>query len=201
LLRGHYSASSLLWTPPTPSRLPPISRCFRLYGFLLRRFLHGTRRVSPVARYVLAIVLSLKPRQNANRRVSQVASVHAAFALPARARLLGQRFRGHFCVHFRYGPMTRSPSLQMALSINSRGLVSLRSAIQATRLLTITSVGLFPTEHTSLYWTCTGTRCFSSSSQFRTMLIFCGAPAADASLTDSGFIIRNRLPSGLRSHI
>jgi len=101
-------------------------------------------------------VLPLVPRQNANRRVSQVATVHAAFVLPVRARLLGLRFRGHFCVHFRYGPMTRSPSLQMALSINSRVSVSLRSAIQATRLLTITSVGLFPTEHTSLYWTCTG---------------------------------------------
>jgi hypothetical protein len=31
---------------------------------LLRRFLHGTRRVSPVAWHVIAIVLSLKPHQN-----------------------------------------------------------------------------------------------------------------------------------------
>ena len=31
-LRGHYSASSLLWTRPTPSRLRPISRFRRLYG-------------------------------------------------------------------------------------------------------------------------------------------------------------------------
>jgi hypothetical protein len=62
----------------------------------------------------------------------------------------GMRFRGHLCVHFRYGPMTRSPSLKMALSIDSRVSVSLHSAIQATRLLAITSVGLSPTEHTSL---------------------------------------------------
>jgi hypothetical protein len=43
----------------------------------------------------------------------------------------------------------------------------------------------------------TGTRCFSSSSQFRTMFIFCGPPPADAA--DTSFIIRNRLPSWLNS--
>src|ERR1700730_4864158 len=48
-LHGHYPASPLLLTLPPPSRHPPTSRCRRLYGFLLRRFLHGTRRASPVA--------------------------------------------------------------------------------------------------------------------------------------------------------
>src|SRR5512136_2025303 len=43
--------------------------------------------------------------------------------------------------------------LTMALSIGIRVSVSLRSAIQATRLLTLTSVGLSPTEHTNLNWT------------------------------------------------
>ncbi len=38
--------------------------------------------------------------------------------------------------------MARSPSLEMALSINSRVSVSLRSAIQATRLLTIACVNV-----------------------------------------------------------
>ena len=90
--------------------------------------------------------------------------------------------------------------LKMALSINSRVSVSLRSAIQATRLLTITSEGLFPTEHTSLYWTCSGTRCFSSSNQFTTMLILRGTSAAGAFSVDcAGFIITKRLPSGLIS--
>ena len=32
-LHGHYSASSLIQTRPNPSRLPPTSRCHRLYGF------------------------------------------------------------------------------------------------------------------------------------------------------------------------
>ena len=33
LLHRHYPASSLLWAPPTPSRLPPISWVLQLYGF------------------------------------------------------------------------------------------------------------------------------------------------------------------------
>ena len=43
--------------------------------------------------------------------------------------------------------------LTMALSIGFGDSVSLHSAIQATRLLTVTSVGLAPTEHTSFCWT------------------------------------------------
>jgi hypothetical protein len=43
--------------------------------------------------------------------------------------------------------------LKMALSIGFRNSVSLLSAIQATRLLTFASVGLSPTEHSSLSWT------------------------------------------------
>ena len=43
--------------------------------------------------------------------------------------------------------------LKMALSIGCGDSVSLHSAIQATRLLTVTSVGLPPTEHTSFSWT------------------------------------------------
>jgi hypothetical protein len=41
--------------------------------------------------------------------------------------------------------------LKMALSIGIRNSISLLSAIQATRPLTITLVGLSPTEHTSLF--------------------------------------------------
>ena len=43
--------------------------------------------------------------------------------------------------------------LKMALSIGFRDSVSLLFAIQATRLLTLASVGLSPTEHSSLSWT------------------------------------------------
>jgi hypothetical protein len=43
--------------------------------------------------------------------------------------------------------------LKMALSIGFGNSVSLLFAIQATRLLTFASVGLSPTEHSSLSWT------------------------------------------------
>ena len=59
-LRGHYSASSLLPTHPTPSRLRPafpVSPVIR--PTLLRRFRSGTRRVSPVAQRVLATMPSI----------------------------------------------------------------------------------------------------------------------------------------------
>jgi hypothetical protein len=42
--------------------------------------------------------------------------------------------------------------LKMALSIGFRDSIPLLSAIQATRLLTFTSVGLSPTERASLSW-------------------------------------------------
>ena len=43
--------------------------------------------------------------------------------------------------------------LKMALSIGSRSSVSFPPAIQATGFLTLTPVGLSPTEHASLCWT------------------------------------------------
>ena len=41
------------------------------------------------------------------RRYSQFATIHAAFTLQLRARPPEKHFRGHLCVHFRYGPMAR----------------------------------------------------------------------------------------------
>src|SRR5579864_4651998 len=69
-LHGHYPASPLLLAPPPPSRRPPISWWSQLYGLLLRGFLQGTRRVSPVAPCVLVIVLSLSPRQSVSSHQS-----------------------------------------------------------------------------------------------------------------------------------
>ena len=61
-------------------------------------------------------------------------------------------FRGHLCVHFRYGPMTRSLPRE-TLSTGFRMLVSRHPAIQATGRLTLTPAGLSPAEHASLHWT------------------------------------------------
>ena len=65
LLPGCYSGSSLIRTLPPPSRLSvhfPLSTVIE--PTLLQRFLPGTRRASPVARYALVTVLSLPPRRS-----------------------------------------------------------------------------------------------------------------------------------------
>ena len=46
----------------------------------------------------------------ASRRISQLATIHVAFTLACGVRPLGLGSRGNLCVHFRYGPMTCSPS-------------------------------------------------------------------------------------------
>jgi hypothetical protein len=65
LLPGRYSGSLLLRTLPPPSRLSVHFPLFTVIEpTLLQKFLPGTRRASPVARYVLVTVLSLPPRRS-----------------------------------------------------------------------------------------------------------------------------------------
>ena len=65
LLLGRYPGSSLIRTHPPPSRLSIYFPLFTVIkSTLLQGFLPGTRRASPVARYVLATVLSLPPRRS-----------------------------------------------------------------------------------------------------------------------------------------
>lgn len=154
LLPGHYPSSSLIRTHPPPSRL---SIHFPLFTVieptLLQRFLSGTSRASPVARHVLVTLLSLPPRQSEW-------PYQSVFGYPCCLRLTvagsasgASHFRGHLCVHFRYGPVTRSHPLRIALSMGFRYSVSLLPAIQATEFLILTLAGLTPAEHTSLSWT------------------------------------------------
>src|SRR5437667_12089736 len=59
-LQWRYPPSALPRAPPPPSRLPPLSQNVVVIGrTLLHHFRSGTRRASPVARRVLAIVPSL----------------------------------------------------------------------------------------------------------------------------------------------
>src|SRR5450755_1710468 len=53
-----------------PLAVPRFPGFCRLYGSLLRRFRRGARRASPVAWYILVIVLSLLPRQSVSPRRS-----------------------------------------------------------------------------------------------------------------------------------
>jgi hypothetical protein len=116
LLGGHYSASSLVRTPPPPSPLRPTSRVLRLYGLPCSGvFAPGgggllqlrSASLSPCCRYHPAGV---------EYRASQPTTLHAAFTLRKRARppVLppfgasgASTFRGHLCVRLRCGPVTR----------------------------------------------------------------------------------------------
>src|SRR5450432_1402368 len=135
-----------------PLAFPPISRFRRLYGFLLRRFRDGTRRASPVARCILVIVLPLPPRQSV-RRIGQLATFHAAFALSTGARPLRQRVSGSPVRSLSLRPNDSLTIPRMALSIDFRGSVSFPPGYPSYRTLTFVLVGLTPTEYTSLCWT------------------------------------------------
>ena len=152
-LHGHCSASSLLWAPPTPSRLPPTSRCRRLYGFpappLSRRDEEGLSScLACPGHRAVALTPPEWPAASVSLRRSMLSSPYGSeldlwcFRLSRpNLRLLSLR------------PDDLLTIQEMALSIGFRNSVSLLSAIQATRLLTFASVGLSPTEHSSLSWT------------------------------------------------
>ncbi len=81
-----------------------------IWPTLLRQFLGGTRRVSPVARHVLATVLSLSPRRSEMPLQPACGTSCCLRPMIGGSASGAMHFRGHLCVHFRYGPVTRSPS-------------------------------------------------------------------------------------------
>ncbi len=88
--------------------------------------------------------------------VASVSPRHAMLPSP-RSRGLGLRifilFRGHLWVYFRYGPVTRSPSLRWLCRSASSASLSFADTTQAKGLLTFAPVGLSPTEHVCFFWT------------------------------------------------
>src|SRR3954462_504517 len=74
---------------------------------LLRRFLAGTRRVSPVAQHVLVTVLSLPPRQGEQPRRSDFGCSCCLRPPVAGSALGGLSLSRPQRVHFCYGPVTR----------------------------------------------------------------------------------------------
>ena len=75
---------------------------------LLRRFRDGTRRASPVAQHVLVIVLSLSPRQSVLPHQSACDNPCCLRPIAGGSASGIHHFRGHLCVYFHYGPMTRN---------------------------------------------------------------------------------------------
>jgi hypothetical protein len=119
----------------------------------LRRFRDGTRRASPVARRVLVTMLSLSPRRRSPPRRPACDGPCCLRPWVAGSASGASHFRGHLCVHSRYGLVTRSPSRGGLGRWASGQSVSLLPAIQATGLLALAPVGLTPTERASLGWT------------------------------------------------
>ena len=104
----------------SPSTAFPVAPVIR--STLLQRFLAGTRTVSPVARHVLVTVLPLPPRRS---DVSLQSACENIMLPSPRWRGLGLRSnfcRGHLWVHFRCGPVTRSPSLGRLCRLASSAL-------------------------------------------------------------------------------
>jgi hypothetical protein len=88
-----------------------------------------------------------------SRRVSQIATCHAAFAPLPRARPLELTFSRPPVRSLSLRPDDLLPIPRMALSIDFQDSVSFLLTIQATGLLTLALTGLTPAEYTSFYWT------------------------------------------------
>ena len=102
-----FLATASLAATVSPSTAFPVVPVIR--STLLHRFLDGTRTVSPVAQHVLVTVLPLPPRRS---DVSHQSVCETSCSL--RPTIEGSAFgviscRGHLWVHFRCGPVTRSP--------------------------------------------------------------------------------------------
>ena len=153
LLHGRYSASQLLRTQPPPSRLRPISRGWQLYGLPCSNDFSMGR-----GRFLQLLGVSLSPccpyhPAGVNCRIGQISTVHVAFVpdqgtRPPRLFLSGPPVGS---LALRPGDSLTIP--KMALSISFTRFVSSSRVIQVTGSLTLTPVGLSPTEHASLSWT------------------------------------------------
>ena len=153
-LQRHYPPSSLLQAHLPPSRLSAPFPVFPVIGLtLLRRFLSGTRRASPVARRFLVTVLPLPPRRSGLPHRSD-GDRPCCLRLKREDSASGDHFLSRppmGSLALRPGDSLTIP--RMALSIGFTSFVSSAHATQATGLLTLTPVGLAPTENASLCWT------------------------------------------------
>src|SRR4029450_2921942 len=153
LLHGHYPASALLRTPPSPSRLRLISRWTGYTTYLASADFAAGR-----GGLLLLLSVSLSPCYRSHpagviRRGSQSATAPAAFAFPVAGSASGAaHLPGHPRVRLRYGLETRPHPVDEAVErLQKVGCPSPCSP--SYRALAFPLVGLFPTEHASLRWT------------------------------------------------
>jgi hypothetical protein len=103
-----FVATTGLAAAVSPSTAFPVAPVIR--STLLHPFLGGTRTVSPVAQHALVTVL---PPTTPPKGHSATVNLRYALLPSPDQRGLGLRilsYPGHFWVHSRYGPVTRSPS-------------------------------------------------------------------------------------------
>ena len=93
-----------------------------------------------------------QPRRSVSPHQS-FATLHAAFARKVRARPSGHDFRGHQKGSLALRPGDSLTIHKMASSIGSRIFSFLPSCYSSYWALTLTQVGLTPTDHASLRWT------------------------------------------------
>ncbi len=185
LLRGRYPASPLLRASPPPSRLRSLSRFCRLYDLPCSTDFSMGR-----GRFLQLLGMSLSPcypyhPAEVTCRVGQFAPCHAAF-VPEE----GTRPSGYFLSRPPVGSLTLRPgdSLtipRMALSVGFIRFVSSTNATQATGSLTITPVGLSPTEHASLRWSHSSAKTRSALRSLLLQPVFVMQPAKNRRRFDS----------------
>ena len=152
-LHRHSPASSLLRTPPPPSRLRLISRWTGSTASLASADVAAGRGgFLPLLRVSLSPCCRSHPA-GVDRRVSQTATTHAAFAFTGAGSASGApHVRGHRCVRVRYGLETRPhPDDEAVERLQKVGVPSPCSP--SSRALAFPLGGLSPTEHASLRWT------------------------------------------------
>ena len=132
-LHGHYPASALLRTHPSPSRLRLI---FRWTG----------------STTYLASMLSLPPRRSGPPRQPVCDGPCCLHLHGCRLGLRGYHVRGHLCVRLRYGLETRPhPEDEAVERLQKVGFPSPGSP--SSRALAFPLGGFSPPEHASLCWT------------------------------------------------
>src|SRR3954453_18448098 len=147
------AAQHTLPAPSPPSRLRPTSRGRRLYG------LPGSADFAAGRGGLLQLldVPSSPCRRShpagASRRVSRCDGPCCLRPTVGGSASGASHFRGHHCVHLRYGPGTRRPSQGWPCRWASGHSVSLVPAIRATGVSALPPAGLTPAEHISLTWT------------------------------------------------
>ena len=148
-LHGNYSASWLLRTHPSPSRL---STDFPWFGYTVSLcsadFAAGRGGLLQLLGASLSSCCRYYPAR-VSRRIGQIATFHAAFTPLPRARPLGLTFSGPPVRLLSLRPDDSLTIPRMALSIDFRDSVSFLLTIQATGPLTFALAGLTPAEYTS----------------------------------------------------